>query len=114
LRRWEDLRPQLDARDVQLVTICTDTPEEIRKQRKKHGARAVMLSDTDLEVTNLFNLRNELNLSPKGFAPMPIPTTFLVDAQGIVRWIDQAEDYQVRSHPDRVLQAIEEGLGPAN
>ena len=110
MRRWEDLRPQLDARSVQLVTICTDTPEEIRKQRKKHGAEAVMLSDPELEVTNRYNLRNERNVSPKGIAPMPIPTTFLVDAQGIVRWIDQAEDYQVRSHPARVLQAIEEGL----
>ena len=111
MRRWEDLRPQLDARGVQLVTICTDTPEEIRKQRKKHGARAVMLSDPELEVTTCYNLRNERNVSPKGISPMPIPATFLVDAQGIVRWIDQAEDYQVRSHPDRVLQAIEEGLG---
>jgi peroxiredoxin len=111
LRRWEDLRPELDARGIELVTISTDTPEEIRKQRTKHGARAVMLSDTDLEVTSRYNLRNERNVSPKGFAPMPIPTTFLVDAQGIVRWIDQSADYQVRSHPDRVLQAIREGLG---
>ena len=113
MRRWEDLRPQLDARGIELVTICTDTPEEIRKQRKKHGARAVMLSDPELEVTNRYNLRNERNVSPKGISPLPIPTTFLVDAQGIVRWIDQAEDYQVRSQPDRVLQAIEEGLGQA-
>ena len=38
---------------------------------------------------------------------MLIPTTFLVDAQGILRWIDQATDYQVRSNPARVLAAIE-------
>jgi peroxiredoxin len=52
-------------------------------------------------------------VSPKGISPLPIPTTFLVDAESIVRWIDQAEDYRVRSHPDRVLQAIEAGLGQA-
>ena len=92
------------------MTICTDTPEEIRKQRKKHGARAVMLCDPELEVTARYELRN---VSPTGISPLPIPTTFLVDAEGIVRWIDQAEDYRVRSHPDRLLQAIEAGLGQA-
>ncbi len=30
--------------------------------------------------------------------------------EGIVRWIDCAEDYQVRSQPDRVRNAIEEML----
>jgi hypothetical protein len=28
-----------------------------------------------------------------------------------VRWIDQAADYQVRSHPSRVLEAILRTLG---
>ena len=111
MRRWEDLRPELDARAIQIVTVCTDTPEQIRKGRAKHGARAVMLSDPDLEVTDRYNLRNEGNLTPGGIRAMPIPTTILVDGGGIVRWIDQADDYQIRSHPERVLRAIQEGLG---
>jgi len=91
------------------VTVCADTPEEIRKGRGKHGAKAVMLSDPDLEVTTRYNLRNDRNLAPPRpgmIRPLPIPTTVLVDAEGIVRWIDQAGDYQIRSHPDRVLEAI--------
>ena len=111
MRRWEDLRPELDARGIEIVTVCTDTPEQIRKGRAKHGAKAVMLSDPDLDVTTRYRIRNEGNLTPKGWTSMPIPTTILVDAGGVVRWIDQAEDYQVRSHPERVLRAIEAGLG---
>ena len=88
------------------MTVCTDTPEEIRKGRRKHGARATMLSDPDLVVTDRYGLRNPSNLTPKGIRGMPIPTTFLVDGEGIVRWIDQSENYQVRSHPDRVLAEI--------
>jgi peroxiredoxin len=110
LRRWEELRPELDARGIQIVTVCTDTPEEIRKGHPKHGARAVMLSDPELEITDRYNLRNERNLTPRGITAMPIPTTILVDAGGIVRWIDQTEDYQLRSHPERVLRAIEGNL----
>jgi peroxiredoxin len=113
LRRWEELRPQLDARGIQIVAISTDTPEQIRKGRAKHGARAILLSDPQLEVTDRYNLRNERNVTPRGWTAMPIPTTFLVDASGSVRWIDQARDYQQRSDPDRVLDAIERALGPA-
>ena len=104
------MRPQLDAKGVQLVAVCTDTPAELRKGRSKHGARVTLLSDPELEVTDRYNLRNDTNVTPKGLKPMPIPTTFLVDAGGTVRWIDQAGDYQIRSHPDRVREALEEGL----
>ena len=88
------------------MTVSSDTPDEIRTQRGKHGCRATMLSDSALEVTDRYGLRNPTNITPKGIKGMPIPTTFLVDAEGTVRWIDQAQNYQVRAHPDRVLQAI--------
>ena len=70
-----------------------------------------MLSDPELAVTDRYELRNPTNITPKGIKGMPIPTTFLVDAQGTVRWIDQSENYQVRAHPDRILGAIREHLG---
>jgi len=113
LRRWEELRPELDARGIRIVALSSDTVERTAAGMHKHGLRAVMLSDPDLAVTDRYNLRN-----PKSFAlksgvivPLAIPTTFLVDAAGIVRWIDQAGDYQQRSHPERVLAAIRATLG---
>lgn len=93
------------------MAISTDTPEQIRAGRSKHGLDAHLLSDPDLEVTDRLNLRNPFNLKPGGVGGLPIPTTFLVDAEGIVRWIDQTDDYMLRSQPDRVLAAIEEALG---
>ena len=104
------MRPELDAHGVSLVTVSSDTPAEIRKGRKKHGANAMMLSDADLAVTDRYGLRNPNSITPKGVTGMPVPTTFLVDAKGIVRWIDQSENYQVRSHPDRVLAEIREHI----
>ncbi len=111
MRRWEELRPERAAREVALVAICADTPEEIRSGRAKHGLRGSMLSDPELVVTDHYNLRNTTNLSPQGVRPLPIPTTFLVDSRGVVRWIDQSDDYQVRSDPSRVLGALREVLG---
>ena len=78
----------------------------------KHGARAIMLSDADLSVTRLYDLENTARkIKPPGVIGLPIPTTILADAGGIVRWIDQAEDYQVRSEPERVLSALQSALG---
>ncbi len=61
-------------------------------------------------MTDQFNLRNPFNVSPRGFGGLPIPTTFLVDGNGMVQWIDQTDDYMLRSQPARVLTAIEENL----
>lgn len=93
--------------------MCADTAEQIRKGRSKHGLRATMIPDPDLVVTDRFNLRNPKNFAPKPgvIIPLPIPTTILVDAEGVVRWIDQATDYQQRSDPDRVGAAIRQALG---
>jgi peroxiredoxin len=113
LRRWEELRPLLDEHGVQIVTLCIDSPAQIRAGRAKHGARALMLSDESLAVTDLYNLRNPTNFAPgkdgglPAFRGLPIPTTILVDAQGAVRWIDQSTDYQVRSDPERVRAALD-------
>jgi peroxiredoxin len=111
LRRWEELRPELDARGIEIVTLSTDKPEELRKSRGKHGLQATMLSDRDLAITDRYNLRNSRGLRPPGVVALPIPTTILADAEGIVRWIDQSDDYQIRSDPGRVLDAIQKGLG---
>jgi peroxiredoxin len=113
LRRWEELRADLDARGIVIVTVCSDTREQIRKGRTKHGLRAVMLADPELAITDRFGLRNPRNFAPKPglIVPLPIPTTILVDAGGIVRWIDRSTDYQVRSDPERVRAAIRAAFG---
>ena len=88
------------------MAISTDTPAKIRAGRAKHGLKATLLSDPELAITDRYNLRNPFNVSPLGVGGLPIPTTFLVDASGVVRWIDQTDDYMLRSAPDRVLDAI--------
>jgi len=110
LRRWEELRPELDARGVKVVTVCTDTPERIRAGRAKHGLQAQMLSDPSLEVIDRYGLRNQaIQTGPPG-KPQPVPTSILADAEGIARWIDQSENYQRRSPPEVVLTALREHL----
>jgi peroxiredoxin len=108
LRRWEELRPEFDQRGVQVVTVSTDLPEEIREGRRNHGLKALMLSDRDLAVTDAFGLRNQgIHSGPPGGAEaLPVPTSLLIDGNGKVLWVDQAKNYQRRSGPEVVLAAL--------
>lgn len=109
LRRWEEMRPLLDAHRVAVVTVCADTADAIRRGRGKHGLQAIMLPDPALRLTDRYRLRNPRNFAPRPgiIIPLPIPTTILIDAGGIVRWIDQSADYLHRSEPSRVMAQIE-------
>lgn len=116
LRRWEvEIRPALDALGVVIVTVCADRADEIAAGRAKHGLAATMLPDPDLAITDRFGLRNPRNFAPRPgvIIPLPIPTTILVDQDGVVRWIDQATDYMRRSEPGRVLAAVRSALAVA-
>ncbi len=96
---------------MQILTVSTDTPNELAKGHPRHGIGATMLSDRDLEVTKKFGLRNEGRHSglPRG-PRLPVPTSLLVDGGGKVLWMDQSENYQRRSNPDYVLGALREHL----
>jgi peroxiredoxin len=110
LRRWEELRPELDRHDVRVVTVCTDTPAQIRGGHRKHKLGAIMLADPKLEVTDLYGLRNQLIQSGPPGRPQPVPTSLLADAAGTIVWMDQSENYQQRSDPAAVRAALETHL----
>ncbi len=97
-----------------MVAISPDTHAETAEAVAKHGFTMTMLSDEPLTVVDQYNLRHDRAIAPKPGRPMvralAVPTTFLVDSAGVVKWIDQAEDYRVRSDADRVLAAIQEHL----
>jgi peroxiredoxin len=113
LRRLETLRPEFDKRGIQVVTVSTDSVEELQNGRDAHGLQAIMLSDFDLKVTDAFGLRNTLyHSAPPGDEQeaLPVPATLLVDRDGKVLWMDLAENYQKRSGPEVVLAAVQEHL----
>ena len=89
--------------------MSVDSPEEIAEGRHLHGSQATMLSDTALQVTDAFGLRNTGFHSAPGSEEaeaLPVPATLLVDRSGKVLWMDLSEDYQHRSDPSVVLAAM--------
>lgn len=98
-----------------MVAISADTHDATAAAVQKHGYTMTMLSDESLAVVNQYNLRHDkaiaTDMKRKIVRSLVVPTTLLVGADGLVKWIDQAVDYRVRSDADRVLEAVESALG---
>ena len=94
---------------MKVVAVCTDTPDQIAQGRSKHGLQGTFLADPKLVVTDQFGVRN-LNIAvrPPGLPGLPIPTTLMLDADGVVQWKDQSDDYMQRSDPNFVRAALAE------
>jgi peroxiredoxin len=90
---------------VELYAISVDTPEDSRRLRKRLGADFTFLSDPDGKVLDLFKIRHH-QPNPKN-RDIAMPTSILVDRDGIIRWIYQAGDYRVRARPEEVFRAID-------
>lgn len=71
-----------------------------------------MLADRKVKLITRLGIRNQGFHSgiPGQAKALPIPTTVLIDAEGIVRWVDQHENYQSRSNPEIVMAAVKASL----
>jgi peroxiredoxin len=115
LERWEMFRPQLELFGVKVVALSADPPQRLARLKRGRRLGMALLADPDLSVIALYGLRQERAfVGLRGWRrPLAIPTTVLIDAQGIVRWIDQPHDYRIRTDIDRVMAAVNRGLhGP--
>jgi peroxiredoxin len=123
LRRFEAMQADLDEHGVALIALSKDSVEEAATHKTRDGLKMTLLADPKLEVIRRYGVEHHkalgfntgsftlfgipLALTPS-FKTMAIPTSLLVDEHGVIRWIDQADDYRLRSSNDRVLQAVRE------
>ena len=87
------------------MAISVDTPEINRRQRQKLGFTYTFLSDPKAEVIRRYDLLHR-GAGPKGM-DIARPAEFLIDSNGIVRWVNLTENIAVRARPEQVLEAFE-------
>ncbi|MCB9681467.1 MAG: redoxin domain-containing protein [Alphaproteobacteria bacterium] len=129
LKRFDAMRDVLRRHGVEVIALSKDAPEAARRHRARDGLRFPLLCDPDLTVIRQFGVEHhkalEISDGPRlrvfglamglvpSFRAMAIPTTLLVDEHGVIRWVDQSEDYKVRASADRVLTAVADAFGDA-
>jgi hypothetical protein len=106
--------------------LSKDSVEEAAIHKTRDGLSLTLLADPKLEVIRQYGVEHHKALGfstgrftlgsiPLSFTPsfktMAIPTSLLVDEGGVIAWIDQADDYRLRSNERRVLQAVKSAFG---
>ena len=120
------MQPDLEKYGVSVVALSKDTAEESLIHKNQDKLAFELLSDPDLDVIRQYGIEHHHALGfttgkfmlfgiPLAFNPsfktMAIPTTLLIDENGVIQWIDQADDYRIRSNSDRILQAVKSAFG---
>ena len=85
------------------MAISVDTPEINRDMLAKSGYSFTFLSDPKAEVIRRYDLVHAgAGINGQDIAR---PAEFLLDAEGVVRWVNLTENYWVRARPEQIMEA---------
>jgi peroxiredoxin len=115
------IQPQLAAKGIELIGISPDKPEELAKTATKDNLPYTLLSDSDKKAAVAFGLAFAVDEATlvryKGFgidlaaasgnpdAVLPVPSVFVVDAEGKLTFAYTNPEYKVRLSGEEVLKA---------
>jgi peroxiredoxin len=128
LRAYQaQLVPVLAQRGIPLIAISPQTPDGSLSTREAKELTFTVLSDPGNQIAGQLGILTapsdgaraaqlQLGLdltkvNADGTTVLPMPTVIVVDASGVIRWIDVHADYTTRTEPDQVLQAITQTIG---
>ena len=120
---FNEMSAELGKFDVSIIALSKDTPDEAAVHKSRDGLDFPLLSDPDLKIIRAYGLEHKkalgqtknpkstfggipLGTAPLNFQSMAIPTTILIDETGVIRWIDQSEDYRIRSDNKHIMEAV--------
>jgi peroxiredoxin len=118
-----ELVPELARRGVALVAVSPQAPDGSLSTQEKNELTFSVLSDPANQVAKTVGILTapspevraaqlELGLdltavNADGTTGLPMPTTIIVDADHVVRWIEIHPNYATRSEPNQILAALD-------
>lgn len=122
LKAMTEARPDIKAQGAQLIAVTPQQPDQSLKQVTEDGYPFEILSDLDDTVMKDYNLYFEvseeldavyrkmgLNLEAfngEGRRGLPVPGTFVIDRNGVIRAAFADVDYTRRMEPAAVVEAL--------
>jgi peroxiredoxin len=118
----EDLVPTLDAKGIALVAISPQKPDGSLSSQEKNELSFTVLSDPGNTVAARLGVTTAptedaqaaqrvlgidlADLNADGSYGLPMPTVLIVDATGVIRWIDVHPNYTTRTEVSDILGAL--------
>jgi peroxiredoxin len=104
-----------------VIAISADRPAELAKSIEKHDLGYTLYSDSSLTAARAFGIVYQLDdanvaryagygidleaASGHSHHQLPVPSVFLVEAGGTIRWVYSNPDYKVRPDNASLLEA---------
>jgi peroxiredoxin len=107
---------------VAVAALSVDPPAVSEKLRARLGLEIPFVCDPEGTLFDVLDIREAGGLPPPAISGAEIerqttdifkPTTFLLDPEGVVRWVVRPESYRVRADIDEVVAAIDHLTGLA-
>jgi peroxiredoxin len=128
LRTYQaQLVPALAERGIGLIAVSPQAPDGSLSTKESKELTFTVLSDPGNQIagqlgiltapsdgTRAAQLQLGLDLTlvnADRTTALPMPTVVIVDADGVIRWIDVHLDYTTRTEAGQVLQAVTETIG---
>lgn len=121
-----ELLPALRSRGIGLIAVSPQKPDGSLSTQETNNLTFTVLSDPGNQLGKALGILTEptsdaqvaqrslgldlTEVNADATATLPMPTTVVVDAAGIVRWIDVHADYTTRSETSQIIEAITSGL----
>ena len=122
LRAWQQRSDELARLGATLLAISPQTPDHSMDTAQDNQLAFTVLSDSDLEAANGFELAFTLPpelvsfygsvgtdipvLNGNGLWVLPIPATYVIDEEGRIRFAHIEEDIRQRAEPGDAIHVI--------
>jgi len=124
LRALQQALPEIVSTGATLVAISPQAPDRGLTMTEKHELAFPVLSDLDQSVSESYKVRFDVTgeledlqvnvfqndpaeQNADGRRSLPVPSTFVIDRDGIVRFASANADWRVRVEPADVIAALE-------
>jgi peroxiredoxin len=128
LRVYErELSAELEARGVALIAVSPQKPDGSLTMQETHQLSYTVVSDPGSQIGRKLGIvtrptdavrqaQASLGLdlgevNADGTVDILMPTVTIVDAGGVLRWIDVRPNYTARTEPPQILAALTDTLG---
>lgn len=89
---------------VEIIAVSQDPNARSHEMAQRLHLGYRFVADSDLAVTRRYGLVHARG--GQSGEDVPIPTTVVLDRDGVVRWLWISNNFQVRPDPDAVLAAV--------
>jgi len=127
LSGWAGRADEVESLGAQVIAISPETTANGQKTKDKTEVEFTLLSDYAYNAAKAFGVAFEVDDQTKqlyegynidlakanagGTWTLPYPGTYVIDADGVIRYAWVQEDYRQRAEPDEVIAVVQELAG---